>query len=131
MPEEADHFGVRGWADEGHVAVSEGAVDLQVEARFGGGVPVLSEGLHSVCRQVKIQVMGTDLRSGHLKSEKEENHARCSCSSSHNNIIPNIQGRTSVSFGLLSLQSRWIIAQFCSVVFSIQLRLPLSPPSQK
>lgn len=131
MPEEADHFGVRGWADEGHVAVSEGAVDLQVEAGFGGGVPVFSEGLHSICRQVKVEVMGTDLRSGHLKSDKEENHATCSCLSSHNTIIPNIQGRTSVSFGLLSLQWRWIIAQFCSVVFSIQLRLPISPPSQK
>lgn len=69
MPEEADHFGVRGRADEGHVAVSEGAVDLQVEAGFGGGVPVLTQGLHSVCRQVKVEVMGTDLRSGHLKSE--------------------------------------------------------------
>lgn len=35
MPEETNHLGVRGGADEGHVAVPEGAVDLKVETRFG------------------------------------------------------------------------------------------------
>lgn len=67
MPEEANHLGVRGGADEGHVAVSEGAVDFQVEAGFGRGVSVLSEGLHSISGQVKVEVVGTDLRSGHLE----------------------------------------------------------------
>ena len=80
VPEEANHLGVRGGADEGHVAVSESAVDLQVEARFGRGVSVLSEGLHSVSGQVKIEAVGTDLRSGYLKFREREdtgsNHFR-------------------------------------------------------
>lgn len=67
MPEVANHLGVGGGADEGHVAVPEGAVDLQVEAGLGCWVSVLSEGLHSVCRQVKVQAVCTDLRCGHLK----------------------------------------------------------------
>lgn len=72
VSEKADHLGVRGGADEGHVAVSEGAVDLQVETRLGGGISVLSEGLHSVRRQVEVEAVGTDLRSGNLKSKEEE-----------------------------------------------------------
>ena len=66
MPEEADHLGVRGGAGEGHVAVPEGAVDLQVEAGFGRVVSVLSEGLHSVSGQVEEETVGTDLRRGYL-----------------------------------------------------------------
>lgn len=66
MPEEADHLGVGGGAGQGHVAVPEGAVDLQVEARFGRVVSVLSEGLHSVSGQVEEEAVGTDLRSGYL-----------------------------------------------------------------
>lgn len=42
MLEEADHLAVRRGADQGHVAVLESAVDLQMEAGFGGGVAVLS-----------------------------------------------------------------------------------------
>lgn len=72
MSEEADHLAVRCRADEGHVAVSESAVDLQMEARFGGVIAVLSEGLHSVGRQVKVETVGSDLRSGHLEKRKEE-----------------------------------------------------------
>lgn len=72
VPEEADHLGVRGWAGEGHVAVSEGAVDLEVEAGLAGGVAELSQGLHSVGRQVKVEVVGPDLRSRHLKLKDEE-----------------------------------------------------------
>lgn len=49
MPEVANHLGVRGGADQGHVAVPEGAVDLQVEAGLGCWVSVLSEGLHTIC----------------------------------------------------------------------------------
>lgn len=67
MPEEANHLGVSGGADQGHVAVSEGAIDLQVEARLGGWVSVLTEGLHSVSRQVKVEAVGTDLRGGYLR----------------------------------------------------------------
>ncbi len=67
MSEEANHLGVRGGADEGHVTVPEGTVDLQVEARLGCGVSVLTEGLHSVSRQVEVKTVGPDLRSGHLK----------------------------------------------------------------
>lgn len=48
MSEEADHLAVRCGADEGHVAVSESAVDLQMEARFCGVIAVLPKGLHSV-----------------------------------------------------------------------------------
>lgn len=66
MPEEADHLGVRGRADQGHVAVPEGAVDLEVETRFGCGVSVLSKRLHSVRRQVKVQTVGSDLWSRYL-----------------------------------------------------------------
>lgn len=72
MSEEADHLAVRRGADEGHVAVSESAVDLQMEARFGGVAAVLSEGLHSVGRQVKVETVGPDLRSGHLWRRREE-----------------------------------------------------------
>lgn len=43
-----------------------------MEAGFGGGVAVLSEGLHSVGRQVEIETVGSDLRSGHLESIEEE-----------------------------------------------------------
>lgn len=71
MPEEADHLGVRGGADKGHVAVSEGAIDLQVEAGLGGGISVLSEGLHSVSGQVEVEAVGADLRSGYLKLRKD------------------------------------------------------------
>lgn len=67
VPEEANHLGVRGRADEGHVAVSERAIDLQVEASFGRWISVLSEGLHSVSGQVEVEAVGTDLRSGYLK----------------------------------------------------------------
>lgn len=67
VPEEANHLGVRGGADEGHVAVSESAIDLQVEARFGCGISVLSEGLQSISGQVEVEAVGTDLRSGNLK----------------------------------------------------------------
>lgn len=66
MSEEADHLAVGCGADEGHVAVPESAVDLQMEARFCGGTAVLPEGLHSVGRQVKVETVGSDLRSGHL-----------------------------------------------------------------
>lgn len=67
MPEVANHLGVRSGADKGHVAVPEGAVDLQVEAALGRRVPVLFEGLHSIRRQVKIEAVCTNLRRGHLK----------------------------------------------------------------
>lgn len=72
MSEEAHHLAVRCGADEGHVAVPESAVDLQMEARFGGVIAVLSERLHSVGRQVKVKTVGSDLRRGHLESRKEE-----------------------------------------------------------
>lgn len=68
MPEEANHLRVSGRADEGHVAISEGAIDLQVEAGLRCGVTMLSESLHSVSRQVKVEAVGTDLWSGHLRS---------------------------------------------------------------
>lgn len=71
MPEEANHLGIRDGTDEGHVAVSEGTIDLQVEARFGRGIPVLSEGFHSVSGQVEVEAMGTDLRSGYLEVKRE------------------------------------------------------------
>ena len=67
MPKEANHLGVIGGADEGHVAVSEGAIDFQVEARFGCGVSVLSEGLYSISGQVKVEAVGADLRCRHLE----------------------------------------------------------------
>lgn len=67
MPEEANHLGVTGGADEGHIAVSESAIDLQVEARFGCGISVLPKGLHSVSGQVKVESVSTDLWSGYLK----------------------------------------------------------------
>lgn len=70
MPEEANHLVVRGGTDKGHVAVSEGAIDLQVEARLGCWISVLSEGLHSISRQVKVQAVCTDLGCRHLKSGK-------------------------------------------------------------
>lgn len=72
MSEEADHLAVRCGAGEGHVAVPESAVDLQMEARFCGVTAMLSEGFHSVGRQVKVETVGSDLRSGHLESRKEE-----------------------------------------------------------
>lgn len=72
MSEEADHLAVRRGADQGHVAVPESAVDLQVEAGFCGVIAVLSEGLHSVGRQVKVEAVGSDLGSGHLESGEEE-----------------------------------------------------------
>ena len=72
MPEEPNHLGVIGGAYKGHVAVSEGAIDLQVEARFGGLVSVLSEGLHPVGGQVKVEAVGTNLRSGYLMSKESE-----------------------------------------------------------
>lgn len=67
MSEEANHLGVGGGADQGHVAVPEGAIDLQVEAGLAGGVPVLSEGLHSVSGEVKVEAVSTDLRCGNLQ----------------------------------------------------------------
>lgn len=70
LPEKANHLGVRGRADKGHVAVSESAIDLQVKARLGCLVSVLSEGLHSIGRQVKVKAMSADLWSGHLKFKK-------------------------------------------------------------
>lgn len=70
MPEEPNHLCVRGGTDEGHVAVSEGAIDFQVEARLGRGISVLSEGLHTVSGQVKVEAVGADLRSGHLMSRE-------------------------------------------------------------
>lgn len=72
VPEEADHLGVRGWAGEGHVAIPEGAVDLEVEARLAAGVAELSQGLQSIGRQVKVEVVGPDLRSRHLKLEEKK-----------------------------------------------------------
>lgn len=72
MSEKADHLAVRCGADESHVAVPESAVDLQVEARFCGVTAVLSEGLHSVGRQVKVETVGSDLRSGNLGQRKEK-----------------------------------------------------------
>lgn len=84
MSEEADHLGVRGWAGEGHVAVPEGAVDLEVEARLAAGVAELSQSLHSVGRQVKVEVVSPDLRSRHLKLEdKEKSQATSQSIKSH------------------------------------------------
>ena len=77
MPQEANHLVVRGGADEGHVAVSEGAIDLQVEARLGCWVSVLPEGLHSISRQVKVEAVCTDLRCRHLKPEKAQKMSHC------------------------------------------------------
>lgn len=76
MPEEADHLGVRRRAGEGHVAVPEGAVDLEVEAGLAAGVAELSQSFHSVGRQVKVQVVGPDLRSRHLKLDVESRVSR-------------------------------------------------------
>lgn len=81
MPEEADHLGVGGGAHKGHVTVSEGAVDLQMEAGFGRWISVLSEGLHPVSRQVEVEAVGTDLRCGYLKkgearTDQRSNHFR-------------------------------------------------------
>lgn len=70
MPEESDHLAVRRPADEGHVAVPERAVDLQMEAGFHGGISVLSEGLHSISRQVKVEAVCADLRGGYLQLKK-------------------------------------------------------------
>lgn len=67
MPEEANHLGVRCGAGEGHIAVPEGAIDLEVKARFGGGISGFSDGLHSVSGQVEVETVGTDLWSGNLK----------------------------------------------------------------
>lgn len=78
MPEEADHLGVGGGADEGHVAVSEGAVDLQVEAGLARGISVLSEGLHSVGGQVEVEAVGADLRSGYLGKKEDTLDTRIS-----------------------------------------------------
>lgn len=72
MPEEANHLCVRGGAGEGHVAISEGAIDLHVEARFSRGISVLSGGLHSVSGQVEVEAVGTDLRSGYLQLRERE-----------------------------------------------------------
>lgn len=66
VPEEANHLGVCSGADEGHVAVSEGAIDLEVETRFGWWVSMFSEGLDSISRQIEVKAVGSDLRSGHL-----------------------------------------------------------------
>lgn len=71
MSEVADHFGVRSGTGKGHVAVSEGSIDLQVEARLGCWVPVLSESVHSISRQIKVEVVCTDLRRGHLQVVKQ------------------------------------------------------------
>lgn len=72
LPKKANHLGVRGRANKGHVAVSESAIDLQVKAGLGSWVSVLSEGLHSISRQVKVKAVSTDLRSGHLKFKETE-----------------------------------------------------------
>lgn len=72
MPEEADHLSVRGRTHEGHVAISKGAINLQVEARLGRWISVLSESLHSVSRQVKVKAVGTDLRGGYLKTQTNQ-----------------------------------------------------------
>jgi len=71
LSEEANHLGVWGWADKGHVAISEGAIDLQVEARLDCCIPVLSEGFHSISRQVKVKAVCTNLRCGYLKLGKK------------------------------------------------------------
>ncbi len=93
MPEEANHLGVRGGADEGHVAVSEGAIDLQVEARFGRGISVLPEGLHAVSGQVKVEAVGTDLRSGYLRLRERGKERRNTRSNNfrYNRIYKNRQ----------------------------------------
>lgn len=70
MSEEANHLGIRTWADKSHVAVSEGTIDLQVEARLGCWVSVFSEGFYSIGRQVKVETVCTDLRRGHLELKK-------------------------------------------------------------
>lgn len=89
MPEEADHLGVRSWADEGHVAVPEGAIDLEVEARLAAGVAELSQGLHPVGRQVKEEVVGPDLRRRHLKLEdKKKSQAMSQSSRSQSTRCP-------------------------------------------
>lgn len=66
MSEEADHPGVGGGTCKGHVAVPEGAVNLQVEPGLGRGVAVLPQGFHPICGQVKVETVGANLRSGHL-----------------------------------------------------------------
>lgn len=72
VPEEANHLGLGSRADQSHVAVPEGAVDLQVEAGLGRRVAVLSESLHPVSRQVEAKAVGPDLRGRHLRFRGKE-----------------------------------------------------------
>lgn len=71
MPEEANHLGVRSRADKRHVAISEGAIDLEMKAWFGWWVSLLSEGFHAISRQIEVEAVGADFRSGHLSYERK------------------------------------------------------------
>lgn len=89
VPEEANHLGVRRGADQGHVAIPEGAIDLEVEAGFGRRVSMFSQGLNPISRQIKVEAMSTNLRSGHLsyrdgnKAERIEEAVDQACNKTH------------------------------------------------
>lgn len=79
MTQEAHHLAVSRCAGQGHVAVPECSVDLEMEAWLGYGVtrtPWLLENVHPVGRKVKVQTVSLDLRSGHLSSDEEEEERR-------------------------------------------------------